>query len=127
MGKQADLEKLDRTIKDGEIRLRTVKTNIESLSREIAILDELEIQLNLNLQCLKEKKIIAIATEYKKAKEDMAKTKARRIGLSNDRENFKKAADNVEIVMKKAREEIEELNKEGNNVLHVEFGRKVNG
>lgn len=127
MGKQADLEKLDRTIKDGEIRLRTVKTNIDSLSREIAILDELEIQLTLNLQCLKEKKIVALASEYKKAKEDMAKTKARRIGLSNDRENFKKAVDNVEIVMKKAKEELEELNKEGDNVLHVEFGRKING
>lgn len=127
MGKQADLEKLDRTIKDGQIRLQTVKTNIESLSREIAVLDELEIQLNLNLQCLKEKKIIAIATEFKKAKEDLAKTKVRRIALSNDREHFKKAAAEVEIVMKKAREELEELNKEGDNVLYVEFGGKVDG
>lgn len=127
MGKQADLEKLDRTIKDGEIRLRTVKTNIDSLSREIATLDELEIQLNLNLQCLKEKKIIAIATEYKKAKEDLAKTKTRRIALSNDREHFKKAVAEVEIVMKKAKEELDEMNKEGNNVLYVEFGGKVNG
>jgi chromosome segregation ATPase len=127
VGKQADLEKLDRTIKDGEIRLRTVKTNIDSLSREIATLDELEIQLNLNLQCLKEKKIIAIATEYKKAKEDLAKTKTRRIALSNDREHFKKAVAEVEIVMKKAKEELDEMNKEGNNVLYVEFGGKVNG
>ena len=127
MGKLADLETLDRTIKDGEIRLRTVKTNIDSLSKEIATLDELEIQLRLNIQCLKEKKIIAIATEYKKAKEDLAKTKARRIGLSNDRENFRKAMNDVELVMKKAKEELDELNKEGNNVLHVEFGRKING
>lgn len=127
MGKQADLEKLDRTIKDGEIRLRTVKTNIESLSRDIATLDELEIQLNLNLQCLKEKKIVAIATEYKKAKEDLAKTKVRRIALSNDREHFKKAMAEVEIVMKKAKEEMDYLNEEGNNVLHVEFGRKIDG
>jgi chromosome segregation ATPase len=127
VGKQADLEKLDRTIKDGEIRLRTVKTNIDSLSREIATLEELEIQLRLNLQCLKENKIVAIATEYKKAKEDLAKAKTRRISISNDREHFRKAVAEVEIVMKKAKEELDEMNKEGNNVLYVEFGGKVNG
>ena len=127
MGRQADLEKLDRTIKDGEIRLRTVRINIDILNREIAQLDELELTLLQNIQCLKEQKVIAIATEYKKAKEDLAKTKTKRISISNDRENFKKAVNEVELVMKKAKEEIEAINKEGDNVLYAEFGRKANG
>lgn len=128
MGKQAELEKLDRTLKDGELRLRTVKMNIDSLTKEINILSELEIQLEQNVKCLKKKNIIAIAIEFKKSKEDLAKTKTRAIALKNDREHFKKASAEVELVMKKAKEELEKLQKIGdNNVLRGKFGKKNNG
>lgn len=128
MGKQEELEKLDRTLKDGEIRLRTVKVNIDSLTKEIDTLAELEKQLEQNLKCLKKRNIIAIATEFKKAKEDLVKTRVRAIALKNDREQFKKSSDEVEWVMKKAREELEKLQKLGdNNVLRGKFGRKDNG
>lgn len=128
MSKQVELEKLDRAVRDGEIRLQTVNVNINSLTKEIDQLENLENQLEENLKCLKKKSIIAIATEFKKAKEDLKKTKTRLISLKNDRENFKKAANDVEAVMKKAKEDMENLKKNGDsNVLHGTFGRKDNG
>ena len=128
MSKQVELEKLDRAIRDGEIRLHTVNVNIGSLTKEIDTLDQLEIQLEENLKCLKKKNIIAIATEFKKAKEDLAKTRARLISLKNDRANFTKAAEDVQAVMKKAKEDIDKMKKNGDsNVLHATFGKKHNG
>ena len=128
MGKQAELEKLDRTLKDCELRLRTIKVNIDSLTREIDTFFELEAQLEQNVKCLKKKNIIAIAAEYKKAKEELAKTKAKSIGLRNDREQFRKASAEIEFVMKKAQVDLEKLHKIGdNNVLRGKFGRKENG
>lgn len=128
MGRTEDLARIDRSLKDGEIRLRTVKTNLDALDREISILNTLESELVENVKCLKTKQIIAKAAEYKKAKEDLAKTRARLIGLKNDREHFRKAHAEVEFVMNKAREELEKIQKNGdNNVLHGKFGRKENG
>lgn len=125
MGKQEELEKLDRTVRDGDVRLHTVKLNIDTLTKEIDTLTELEIQLEQNLKCLKKKNIIAIATEFKKAKEDLAKTRIRATALRNDREQFKKAGAEVQAVMKKAKEDLEKLRKIGDsNVLRGKFGRK---
>lgn len=128
MGKQEELERLDRTLKDCDVRLRTVKMNIDSLTKEIDTLADLETQLEQNVKCLKKKNIIAIATEFKKAKEDLAKTRIRSIALKNDREQFKKASDEVEWTIKKSKEELEKIQKIGdNNVLRGKFGRKSNG
>ncbi len=125
MSKQIELEKLDRAIRDGEIRLQTVNVNIGSLTKEIDTLTNLEIQLEENLKFLKQRNIIAKADDFKKAKEDLVKTRTRLISLKNDRENFKKAADNVQVVMTKAKEDIDKLRKNGDgNVLHGTFGRK---
>lgn len=124
MSKQIELEKLDRAIKDSQIRLCTVKSNIELLDREVETLSRLEVQLESNLKCLKKKDIIPIASEFKKAKEDLGKTRIRLITVKNEREDFKKAMDHVNQCMDKAREEIEKIKKIGeNNVLHGKFGK----
>lgn len=125
MGKLVELEKLDKAIKDGEIRFKTVKTNIESLDKEITILETLEDQLNQNVNCLKQKNIIAIATEFKKAKEDLIKTRIRMSALKNDRELLRKACKDVESLLNKTKKDLEKLQKSGdNNVLKGNFGRK---
>lgn len=124
MSKVVEIEKLDRAIRDGEIRIRTVQSNIEQLSKEIEAITTLQEQLEDNLKCLKKKNITVIATEFKKAKEDLAKSKTRLTVLGNERENFKKAADNAKVVMEKAKEQLEKLKKSDDNVLTGKFGRK---
>lgn len=128
MNKQIELEQLDRAIKDGEIRLRTVKINIDTLSRDIDILVKIESDLIDNIKFLKQNKIVAMAGEYKKAKDSLARTVIRLIGLMNDREHFRKAAKNVEEMIEKAKSDIEKIRLEGdNNVVRGTFGRKKDG
>jgi len=55
----------------------------------------------------------------------LAKTRIRATALRNDREQFRKASKEVEFVMVKAKEDLEKLQKSGdNNVLRGKFGRK---
>lgn len=128
VGKAQELDKIDRAIKDAEIRLRTIKANVDLLDREINILSPLEAVLEENLGFLKQKDVIAIATEFKKAKDDLAKTKNKILQLSNDRDRSKKAYQETERDLAKSKSEFEKLQKFGeNNVLQGKFGRKDNG
>jgi chromosome segregation ATPase len=124
VNKKIELEKLDRAIKDGEIRLRTVKTNIEVLTREIDTLSQLEGELIDNIKFLKQNKVVAMAGEFKKVKEDLAKTTIRIIALRNDREHFRKSANDVDELIKKAKKDIEKLNNKNDNILYGKFKRK---
>ena len=123
MGKQADLEKLDRVLKDGEVRLHTIKMNVEVIEREIAKLLDLESNLVDNIECLKLKRIVAIASEFKRAKEDLKKTRARLIELKNDREKCKKQNMEALRMIDMARGQIEKLSGD-NNVVRGNFGKK---
>ena len=128
MGKQEDVDKLDRLVRDIEIRLHTIKMSIDSLTKEIDILAELEIQLDQNVKCLKKKNVIAIAAEFKKSKDDLARAKARSIILKNDREHFRKNSAEMDAMAKKTKEELKKLQKIGqNNVLLGKFRRKGDG
>jgi len=127
VSKKIELEQLDRTIKDGDIRLKTIGTNIEILTREIDALFDLESQLIDNIKFLKQSNIIAMAAEFKKIKEDLARTVVRLVSLKNDRESFRKSIRNIEDVIKKSKESIENLKSGENNVVCGKFGKKKNG
>jgi septation ring formation regulator EzrA len=128
LSRQNDLENLGRIIKNGEIRIRTININIDSITKDINKLSEVESELMDNIRFLKQTKIVAMAGEYKRAKEDLARTVIRLVTLINDRENFKKAIKNVEELMAKSQIEIDKIIEEGNkNVLRGTFGRKKDG
>jgi FMN phosphatase YigB (HAD superfamily) len=128
MSKQVELEKLDRAIKDGQIRVNTVQTNIDLLDRDIVALEKVEELLIENVKCLKDKSTIAMASEYKKAKEELAQAKQKLIIRSNEREDFRKALNHVKQSIQESQEAIEKIKKNGeNNVLHGNFGKKDNG
>jgi chromosome segregation ATPase len=128
MSKQIELEELDRAIKDANIRSGTFRINIEVLDSDIGCMEELEKTLEENIQVLKQKKIVAIAEDYRKAKEDLAKTRVRLIALKNEREDYRKALNNTHKVIKDSMEAIEKIKRNGdNNVLRANFGKKNNG
>lgn len=128
MSKQIELERLDRAIKDSNIRACTVKNNIEVLDRDISNMEELECTIEENLKFLKQQKIVAIADQFKKAKEDLARTRIRLITLKNEREDYRKALNNVHKVIRDSAEAIEKIKRDGdNNVLRANFGKKDNG
>lgn len=125
MSRQDDLTKIDRNIKDSEIRLKTFELNIETIQKEIDFLANLESQLESNITFLKKNKIIALASEFKKSKEDLKKTKIRLTQLKSDKTINEKAHKELSHMLQKNRELYDRLAQAGeNNVLQGKFGRK---
>lgn len=124
MSKQVELEKLDRMIKDANIRSGTVRMNIEVLDREIGTLDRAEIAFEENIQFLKKEKIVTMADKFKEAREELKRIRIRLITLKNERADYTKALDNVNQVIQQSLEAIEKIKRNGdNNVLLGKFGK----
>lgn len=125
MSRQTDLEKIDRNIKDSEIRLKTFDLNIGTIQKELDFLSNLESQLQTNITFLKKNKIVALASEYKKAREDLKKTKIRITQLKSDKTINEKAHKELGYMLEKNREAYDKLaQKSENNVFVGKFGRK---
>jgi chromosome segregation ATPase len=125
MSRQTDLEKIDRNIKDTEIRLKTFEVNISTIQKELDFLSKVESQLEENIAVLKTIKIITLATEFKKAKEDLKKTKTRLTQLKSDRMINEKAHKELGVMLEKNKGIYDKLAQQGdNNVLQGKFGRK---
>lgn len=124
MGKQDDLTKLYRTIKDAEVRLNVLSLNMATIQKEVNFLVNMEAQLEENVMYLKSIKIIALATEYKRTKEDLKKTKTRLSHLRTDMASNQKASKDLEALLEKYKENYDKLSKDSeNNVLHGKFGK----
>jgi predicted nucleic acid-binding Zn-ribbon protein len=99
--------------------------SIDALAKEIGSVTVLQGTLEDNIKCLKKNKVIAVAAEYRKAKEDMKKTHIRLATLENDKTHFTNALRDVEALLKKAREEFTKYKTLGdNNVLEFKTGKK---
>jgi chromosome segregation ATPase len=122
---KSDLEKLGHNIKDCENRLKTFNSNIDTIQKEVEFLSHLESQLETNIGILKKVKIVTLATEYKKAKEDLKKTKIRLTQLKSDKAINEKAHKELSFLLDKNKEVYDKLTKQSeNNVLQGKFGRK---
>lgn len=120
-----DLDKVDRAIKDLQIKLGTAKVSLDAVQKEIDILEPVEKALDENVKILKKNKIIAIAEEFRKAKAELAKTRIRMTCLQNDRERFKKAHREIDMYLQEAQKKYLELQSLGdNNVVRGKFGKK---
>lgn len=122
MGKKEDLATLEHIFVENEAKLRSIRAHILSTTRDIETLSQLEGNLIDNVKYLKKNKVITMADNYKKAKDDLAKTVVKVVSLMNDRENLRKAAKQCEKEMDVAQSRIKELQKD--NVLYGNFGRK---
>jgi uncharacterized protein (DUF3084 family) len=123
--KQDELTRIAQNIKDCENRLKTFSSNIETIQKEIDFLLNLESQLQANIIILKKIKIVTLATEYKKAREDLKKTKIKLTQLKSDKTINEKAHKELEYLLQKNKEAYDKLAKQGeNNVLLGKFGRK---
>jgi chromosome segregation ATPase len=125
VSKSEDLTKIDRNIKDCENRLKTFGSNIDTIQKEVDFLVHLESQLETNISFLKKIKIVALASEYKKAREDLKKTKTKLVQLKSDKTINEKAYKELEFMLQKNKEVYDKLAKQSeNNVLLGKFGKK---
>jgi hypothetical protein len=118
MGRTDELEKIDRIIKDTETRIKTLLSNMEALDSEIKKIAVLEDVLIENVKILRTTQVVAVAQEFRRAKDELKRTKLRLVGLRNDREYYNKASKDAREFLKTAQTEYKKIAKEGeNNVL----------
>ncbi len=123
MSKIEQLDKLDRAIKDSEIRLKSIQTSVEQIDKEINTLEPRKNELERLIGFHKQSETIPIAQEYKKAKAELSKTKARLILINSDYKKAVEACKQIEQIIDKFRKDYYELIKTSeNNVLKPIFG-----
>lgn len=128
MGKQDDLIKGDRQIKDGESQIKKFQNEVNAFNKEIERLTVLEEMLTANLKFLKKKNIVALAAEFKKAAEDLKTTKARIKILTGDRDNSTNGGKRVAKAIEKIKEDQAKLIRSmENNVVQGKFRGRNNG
>jgi peptidoglycan hydrolase CwlO-like protein len=128
MAKADELEKNSATIHDANKRLAQVTKLVYDIDQEIVYLQNCIETLEENIKCLKKNRIIAMATEFKKAKNDL-ETARNRVGLlKKDRDTSVKALRHTELFIKKAIENYQNLLRSfNNNVVRGNFGSRNNG
>jgi len=120
-----EADRIDKAIKDAQIRLKSIETNLEQIDKEINILAPRKIELETNLEFHKKSGTIPIAHEYKKSKAELSKVKGRLIFITSERKKTYDACKQVgEVIDKLKRDQTELLRKSEDNVLRVVFGGK---
>lgn len=123
MNKIQELDKLDRAIKDAEIRLKSIRTSIDQIDKEIAILQPHINELEQNIGFLKKKETIPIAQEYRKAKTELTKTKVRLSAITSDRLKADDACCQIEEIIQKFKKDHARLIiTSDDNILEGKFG-----
>lgn len=115
--RQQDLDRLGHAIKDAEARLRVFSQTLDTVDKELHDLGLVHTALEENVNFLKTKHIVALATEYRKAKQDLVRTKDRMVKVRIDRENILRAAKDIEDYLHKSKTEYATVFKGTNNVL----------
>lgn len=123
MNRREQLDQLDRSIKDAEIRLKSIQTTIEGIDKEIAILQPRKNELEQNIEFLKKKDTIPIAQEYKKSKLELIKTKTRLTAIAGDRCKADDACCQIEEIIEKFKRDYARLIiSSDDNILEGKFG-----
>jgi chromosome segregation ATPase len=128
VSKLEELDKLDRGIKDAQIRLKSIEANIEQIDKEIAGLGPRKNELEQNIEFHKKAETVPIAQEYKKAKAELTKIKSRLSLITSDRQKADEACQQVSQIINKFKKDHQELLKNSDdNILTLTFGGKKRG
>ena len=125
MSKLDEIDRLDKALKDADIRLKSIQAAIEGIDKEISVLSPRKSELEKNLEFHKKSGTIPLAHEYKKSKAEFIKISARLSLIASDRLKAIDACKQVEeIIDKFKRDHMELLRTSGDNVLRVLFGAR---
>lgn len=124
VGRTEEFAKVERVIKDAEARMRAMELGVISLNKEIDNLAQLERVILENIKCLKEKRIIAIAIEYRKAKEDLRRLQLKLSVARTEKERGSKILADTKAILTQAMNEKEKLLNTDNV---IDFPGKKNG
>lgn len=123
-----EIEQIKLDISLSEHRMNSIKITLQGLQKDLDILIQIEQQLIDNLYHLKQSKVVALAFEYKKAKDDLAKARHKIKYISTELLYNEKLLSNSASYLNKLKEKYEEiLRGPTRKVITAEFGKKDNG
>lgn len=119
------IDRLDKAIKDAEMRLKSIESNITNIDNEIKALSPRLSELESNLEFHKRQGTVPKAHEYKKTKTELVKIKHRLNLINSDRTKCDQACKDInQIIEKFKNDRLELLKHSNNNVLSAKFGGK---
>ena len=115
-----ELERADKALREASIRCDTIKVHLSHLEREIAEMIAVETTIEQNISILKNSSVIALVSEYKKAREDLTKAKNRLVFLRIDRNNHYHALTKAEKILHECKEKLVQL-------MTIPIGKVIQG
>lgn len=123
VSKLEELDKLDRAIKDAELRLKSIQNNIENTYKEINVLEPRKNELEANIEFHKKAETVPIAHEYKKSKQELSKVKSRLNLIKSEEKKAVQACIDIEAIIERFKNDYAKLLKTSeNNILRPKFG-----
>jgi hypothetical protein len=82
MSKSEDIERAEKVLKELTERLQSCNVNLTRIINDIAMFEVLKKMLVENIQVLKSEDIISVASEFKKAQDELERTKDKLLVLN---------------------------------------------
>lgn len=121
-----DLNKASHVLLEAEVKLNMIVAQRGILEKEISVMNMIEANLEENIRILKRRRIVVIASDFRKSTQDIETARARRAFLRMDRENILKIEKHAELQYNKAKLNYEQafeiLHNPPNNV--IQFRRR---
>lgn len=125
MNKQQELARASDSLDQAKNDLMGISIRLSAIEREIDVYILKERELLENINILKRKKIVALAQEFKRAKEALLALRQKLIFAYNDRSRHEKAIRTTQSLLNKAQLNYDIVVKRyENNLLHGTFRRK---
>lgn len=119
-----DVSKLNRELSSYKIRLSTIQIHLNMVDAELESLKTLKARAEENLSFLKKAKLVAVAAQFKKGKEEIEKYTNRIRFLEGDKINFMRNMDNLNKEIKKIEETLKRDDTFRKQVIHLVPRRK---
>lgn len=124
-----EFNKAAHALLEANVRLNTIRIQLEALERDIATLVNIELQILENINTLKRQKIVTLAVAYRKALENLNAARNRLAFFRIDRENVLKLMTKAEAVKIKAElihnEKMELMRNPPSNVIDANFEKRT--
>lgn len=127
MNKHQELERASEAVDNTKQDLMSINIRLSAIEREIDVYLLAELQLIENIRILKTNKIIALAEQYKRSKEELETIRQKLALAYSDRSRHEKAVKITQTLLNKAQLHYDIVVKRyENNVVHGLF-RRNNG
>lgn len=123
MSKIEQLDKLEKTLKDAEIHLKSIESTMEKIDKELVALGARKNELENNIAFHKKQSTIPLVNEHRKSKTELSKITTRFNLVTADKLAAIRALAGTKEVIEKFKKAYSEIYNQ-NNVVPGIFGAK---